>query len=193
MIDAGVRIVDRLIILLEKRNARREHYFTSFVDPVFRDAEVVARDYIALFGTLIAKLKRRDEDILSLIRWIEERRLDLLPIRIKLRALLTQAEFREWSQGDTSRDKFWRGVIGLMKGGLALTEQGHAHTREYGYGDHTVLDLLYIWSQEPLSSNRRRLLVSARAQLKALERAWQDAVEGYADLKASYLRAAEGR
>jgi hypothetical protein len=50
MLDAGVRVIDRLIQLIEKRHSRREHYFTAFVDPVFRDAEEVAKDYIGLFG-----------------------------------------------------------------------------------------------------------------------------------------------
>jgi hypothetical protein len=194
MIDAGVRVIDRLIQLIEKRHARREHYFISFVDPVFQDAEVIARDYIALFATLIAKLKCHDEDISHLIRWIEERRMELLPVRIKLRALLHQKDFFHWSQqGEPSRDKFQRGVLGLMKGGLSLTEEGHAPMHEYGYSDHTVLDLLYLWSLDPTSRHRRRYLESAQAQLQALELAWRDAVEGYAELKASYLRAADGR
>jgi hypothetical protein len=193
MIDAGVKIIDRLIQLLEKRQARREHYFTAFVDPVFHDAEEVAKDYIGLFGQVIAKLGSKDEDISGLIKWLEERRLDRLPVRIKLRALVNHARFREWSVSEASRDKFQRGVLALMQGGLSLTEEGHLFLPEYGYMGHTILDLLYHWAQKPLSLNRNRYLADTRRQLEAVERAWKDVVEGYAEIKADYMKLSEGR
>jgi hypothetical protein len=80
-------------------------------------------------------------------------------------------------------DKFQRGVWGLMKGGLSLVEEGHADLCEYGMGDHTVLDLLYAWSEKPVSSHRDRYISNANQQLSAMQRAWQDVVEAYAALK----------
>jgi hypothetical protein len=34
-----------------------------------------------------------------------------------------------------------------MKGGVSLVEDGHTQMWEYGWGDHTVFDLLKIFSQ----------------------------------------------
>ena len=69
------------------RERNREKYFQQFVEPLYKDAEAVVNDYVALFGELIELLKKADstEDVVA---WIELRRLKMLPLRIKIRALL---------------------------------------------------------------------------------------------------------
>lgn len=80
---------------------------------------------------------------------------------------------------EEEEDLFHKGIWGVLKGGLSAYEEGHTPMREYGWGDHTVLDLLYKWSQEPVSENRERYLHNAREQLRAIQAAWNDAVKGY--------------
>lgn len=145
---------------------------------MYRDAELIVNDYMGLFVELISKLESAD-DIPALIRWIEERRMAFLPLRMKARAFLYRIEVRSESPLDTFR----KGIWGLMKGGLSFVEEGHAHLREYGHGDHTVLDLLYGFSSTPLSANRKLLPRLARRQLECIELAWQDVVTGYAEIK----------
>lgn len=86
---------------------------------------------------------------------------------------------------------FVQGLWGVMKGGVSLVEDGHTQMWEYGWGDHTVFDLLKIFSQmSPASRYRERYIRNARRQLLAIETAWKDAAKGYAALKRKSLRPA---
>src|ERR1035441_5754453 len=87
MVDIALSVVDRLIQLLTIRERNREKYFQQFIEPLYRDAEGIVNDYVSLFGELIELLKNSDstEDVIA---WIEQRRLKMLPLRIKVRALL---------------------------------------------------------------------------------------------------------
>lgn len=186
MVDAAVKIVDRLIQLLSLQERNREKYFQNFVDPLFHDAELVVHDYIALFRELISQLEKGDS-VSEIVKWLEERRLELLPVRIKLRAFLTHMSYDRQRKLEASMDRFQKGIWGLMKGGLSLVEEGHSQLSEYGWQDHTVLDLLYLWSQQPIAENRSRYIANAKAQLACIEEAWKDVSEGYARLKISLV------
>jgi hypothetical protein len=175
-VDAGLRVLDKFIELLKVGDKAKKDYFDSVVQPMFEDAELVAKDYIALFGELIAKLKK-GQDVLEMTGWIEERRLEFLPVRIKVRALLEEGCVKP------SMDRFEQGIWGLLKGGISLVEEGHAPLREYGFGSHTVLDLLKRCSNEPLERRRELLLRSATAQLTCIQAAWKDTVKGYGELR----------
>lgn len=162
--------------LLQK--SRAADYFERFVRPVFQDAERVMFDYVALFRELIARLKN-GTDIAAVIEFLEERRYQLLPVRMKLRAIAARSHHQDRSP------QFERGIRGILRGACSLVEEGHTQMREYGWGDHTVLDLLYAWSEEPFEEHRQRYLDNARAQLRALERAWADVTAGYAEAMAT--------
>lgn len=144
---------------------------------MYQDAEIIVKDYISLFTELIEKLKK-EEDIVEVIAWIEKRRMDFLPIRMKVRALLIEKNYNV-----EIANTFQKGIMGLMKGGLSFIEKGHAQTREYGMGDHTVLDLLHHGIDKPVSFNREKYIHNASRQLKCIQLAWDDVVKGYAELK----------
>jgi len=93
MIDAGVRIIDRLIQLLQTKEKRKEKYFNNFVEPLYKDAETIIKDYNTLFMELISKIEKA-EDSTEIIRWIEERRVTYLPLRTKVKALLSDENGR---------------------------------------------------------------------------------------------------
>lgn len=98
---------------------------------------------------------------------------------MKLRAIAARSHHQDRSP------QFERGIRGILRGACSLVEEGHTQMREYGWGDHTVLDLLYAWSEEPFEEHRQRYLDNARAQLRALERAWADVTAGYAEAMAT--------
>jgi len=183
MIDAAVRILEMLIELFEQKGRRRELYFREFVEPLFKDAEEVAKDYIGLFKDLIDKLEHED-NIPNIIEWIEQRRGFFLPLRIKLRGAL-----KAYFPDTANMDKFQHGLWWLLRGGLTFIEEGHALLiDDKVWGDHTVLDLLYFWSQEPLYAHRDRYVSNARRQLECIEKAWSEISEGYAQLKKKAIR-----
>lgn len=174
--EVGLRLLDKFIELLNVRREGKQDYFDAVVEPMFEDAELIAKDYIALFGELITRLKEGHE-VLEVIRWIEERRLELLPVRIKVRALMEEGGV------EPSVDRFEQGILGLLKGGISLIEVGHAPLKEYGFGNHTVLDILKRCSNEPLEGRRGLFLRLATAQLNCIQSAWKDAVKGYGELR----------
>jgi hypothetical protein len=90
----------------------------------------------------------------------------------------------------TALQRFNMGMWGLMRGGVGVLEHGHAQTREYGYGDHTVLDIMMFMRGAPLQVDERKtqLMTQAQNQQIAMERAWQDVVAGYAELKHRSLK-----
>ena len=99
---------------------------------------------------------------------------------------------------------FVKGLWGVMKGGMSLVEVGNTPMREYGLGDHTVLDLLKKYRGLPVPDDadhsewyiakaqrqRERCISHAECQLFAIETAWKDVVDGYAVLKRESLRPA---
>lgn len=136
----GVGVLDRLIRLLTVDERNREKYFQQFIDPLYKDAEAIMNDYVALLTELIELLKKTDSTE-EVVGWIEQRRSKMLPLRIKVRALLNNDTIDPKKVPEASR-LFVKGLWGVMKGGISLVEEGHTPMREYGYGDHTVLDLL---------------------------------------------------
>jgi hypothetical protein len=178
MIDASITVIDRLVQLLTVRERNREKQFLNIIEPLYQDTQAIMGDYTALFVELISQLEQ-DHDIPEIIRWIEARRMAFLPLRVKVRAFLDTFDSRE----QESMDRFQKGIWGVMKGGLSLVQEGHTNMMEYGWGDHTVLDLLYHWSHQPLGTHRPRLVENAKQQLASIQRAWADVAAGYASLK----------
>jgi hypothetical protein len=191
MIDAAVRVADKLILLLTIRERNREKEFEKFVDPLFKDAELVVNDYFSLFRELLTRLgaATSTEDT---IRWLEERRLEMLPVRMKLRAFLQTNGRVQARELDQHRSQFERGLWGVMQGGLSLVEEGYVGLEEYGFrGHHTILDIVYELSglQHDQASDELqkdvndRVATVAQIQLRSIEAAWKDATLGYAQLK----------
>ena len=180
MLENALSLIDRLIKLTTVRERNKEKYFNTFIEPLYEDAEGIARDYMVLFADLIHRLAH-EEDVTALIEWLEERRTAFQPVRMKVRALIEEG-LRYEEKG--SLDKFKRGIWGLMKGGLSLVEDGHGTTWEYGFGDHTVLDIIHRMRRELLDSQARiRLIDQARRQQMAVERAWRDVAIGYSEIR----------
>jgi len=192
----AISIIDRLVQLLTIRERNREKYFNTVIEPLYRDAEVVARDYMALFAELVQRLQTAATPR-ELIFWLEQRRAAYQPVRMKIRVLLLDETFQDLSKTKptSSRTRFAKGLWGLLKGtfllGQVADEGRHAYLGEYGYGDHPILYFLQAMrsfdSSRDLDERRESLLVRARQQQSAIESAWTDAVGAYAELKKNSL------
>ena len=115
----GVGVLDRLIQLLTVDRRNREKYFEQFIEPLYKDAESVMNDYVGLFTELIGLLKKTDSTE-EVIEWIEQRRSKMLPMRIKVRALLDNNTVNP-KKGDYLLDSTTDKCYILRHG-----EQGHA-------------------------------------------------------------------
>ncbi len=56
MLDAGVKIIDRMIDLLRERERSKRKLFDDFVQPLFDDMGAIHQDYISSFYALIHEI-----------------------------------------------------------------------------------------------------------------------------------------
>jgi hypothetical protein len=184
MAAAAISIIDRLIQLSTIRERNRERYFNNFIEPLYRDGEHVARDYLTLLTELRRRIKKAGNPA-EVIEWLEEKRAVLQPLRIKVRALIDGVfVLHENKRTDKNLALFRKGLWGLMKGATSTVEDGHALTSEYGFGDHTVLDILYHARLASLDQESRALLTrQVLGQRQAIEKAWHDVVTAYAEMR----------
>jgi hypothetical protein len=143
---------------------------------------------MGLMAELIQRIQHAS-DGRGIVDWLEARRTTLKPVRDRVRAL-TRDGFLERDDTSTgeSLSLFIKGLWGLMKGGVSAVEGGHALTWEYGFNDHTVLDILRHVRLSVLDEEHRStLLRHAQCQQRAIEAAWKDVTVAYADLRRAYL------
>ena len=186
---AAISIVDRLIQLATLRERNREKYFNNFIEPLYRDGEQIAGDYMALLAELTHRIAEAD-DCQEITKWLEEKRTTLQPLRMKVRALIADGFMaHEDKRSNRSVALFRKGLWGLMKGGVSAVEDRHALTWEYGFGDHTVLDILHRARMSVFEPRFRELLTArAQRQQEAIERAWRDVATAYAEIRRDCLK-----
>ena len=102
-------------------------------------------------------------------------------MRVDIRAL-TQ-EMQESSQ--FQNDLFFRGIGALMNGGASQRESGYVDFGDYGYKSHTILGFIEGMSRSEIPPSQENLYYqkNANAQIRCLEKAWEDIAKGYAKMK----------
>lgn len=188
MATAAVSIIDRLIQLATVRERNRERFFKNFVEPLYTDGEKIAQDYMALLTDLI-HLIADAQDARKIIEWLETRRMALKPLRDKVREVIREnPSALKNERGSKELKLLKQGLWGVMRGAASAVEDGHALTGDYGFSDHTVLDLLHRARIAMIDQRSRELLTRrARQQQAAIERAWRDVATAYAALRLAYL------
>jgi hypothetical protein len=111
------------------------------------------------------------------MRFLEEERLNLLPVRMRLRALL-QAGFED--RGKFS--KFEVGVWGVVCGGISPFMDTH-FSPSRSPNPHALLDIVWRLQDRALEDSKPTFVCYARDQIEALHYSWQTASEGFADLQ----------
>jgi hypothetical protein len=183
MIDAALQVADRLAILLPLQDQPDETVFTGLIDPMFRDAESVVSDYTSLYLDLIMAIYTQAEED-GIIHWLEAHRIDFMPLRIKVRALAAYNPSDDPRRhGNDAMVKLKQGMLGLMQGSVNLVEEYVVPLGRHGYRGPTLLHQLYGQVGSPVPAERSVYVDIAKKQFQAIERAWEDAVEGYAALK----------
>lgn len=87
MVYDSISLIDRLIQLATVRERNRERFFNNFIEPVYRDGEQIAKDYLALLAELQSRIAEA-RDLRDLVNWLELKRTTLQPLRAKVRALV---------------------------------------------------------------------------------------------------------
>lgn len=93
VIESALRVIEYLIKLLDSRKQNRRQEFEALVEPLFKDAEVVAKDYFQVLSELIRRIEKA-KDLPPIITWLEKRRAAYLPVRMKIREYLRSFSHR---------------------------------------------------------------------------------------------------
>jgi hypothetical protein len=151
---------------------------------------LVAKDYFQVLSELIRRIEEA-EDIVPVIKWLEEGRVVYLPVRMKIRAYLRAFSHRSLNglgsdieaPSKESQDKFISGIHALLVGGLSLVEDGHIGAPG-GISSHTLLDILIWDAAKPFRSVKGTIMERARRQEEVIHKAWEEVTQGYSELKA---------
>lgn len=60
VIDPVLRIIDYLIKLVDTRRQDHKQDFEAFIEPVFKDAEAVAKDYFTVLAEVIRRIEEAE-------------------------------------------------------------------------------------------------------------------------------------
>ena len=179
MIDTIIKLLGSLTKFAEVREKNREKFIDRYVEPVYRDAEAIYKDYSELLRDVRDKAAR-NRKIKPILTYLEEKRLEHYAERKKVRALL----ITQMKKGNLTR--FERGIWGLMMGSVTAFDEGHCSFDPIGRGDHTVLDVAKYFTEKGATDItteiRSDMLLFVNSQIDGIEVAWTEVVEGYADL-----------
>lgn len=176
MITLLLKLLENLVKLAERRERLNEKEFTRIVEPTLRDTELVYADFLRIFTQLKQRITRTKRSE-TLIRFLEEERLRLLPVRIRVRALL-ETDFR--SRGEFS--KFELGVWGVVCGGISPSVDTH-FSPSRRHNPHALLDMVFHLHHRTFEDNKPRFVGYVQHQVEALHYSWHVASVGFAELQ----------
>jgi hypothetical protein len=186
MVDAAIRVIDRLIQLLEYRETARKELFKELVDPLYKDAEIVANDYLEMCGILLSMLNTKNtfEEIIS---WLEQRRTAHLALRIKIRAFLGRnyiPRFFEKNAGPLEK-----AILRLLCSGHTLLEEERYVTElsKYQPEHHTILSIMLYFSSKEDSRTEEEHYEWCTTYVKRMQErlvsAWTEVSDEFAEMK----------
>lgn len=177
MLDTLITLLEKFIKLGEVRESNQQRYIDRYVTPMYLVAETIYKDYSSTLRDLRRKIKR-ERKTLPLVLFLERRRYEQLPGRMKVRAILRTVPKRNWTH-------FEQGVLGLIHGCISDFDI-HQSFYPVGRGDHTLYDVVrWIESkgETVLAPHRDELLAVVERQINGMDKAWEYVCAGYADLQ----------
>ena len=184
MIDTFLKLISQVTKLLDYHDKKKKEYFELYVKPTYESDEVVYNDYINLMHDL-ENLINKSNKVQEIVHFLEQRRLENLSVRMKLRAVLKDREKHE------NRNRFEYGIMSLMTGTAGSYDRETSNMREqYNLDGHNLLTIItwLIDQGEPNVQDIRDNLLSLIKRIrKRIDKGWQFTVEGYAELQSTII------
>jgi hypothetical protein len=181
MIQKGLHIMERLHRLLDLHERMQQPCFTHLIEPMYRDAEDVVRDYTSLHLDLIEQLYTHSEAV-AVITWLEVYRMKCLPLYMLVRNFDPEAQI-ESQYGRHPIVAFQNNMLSLMQRCLFLVEQEKLRVAADRHQELSILTQLYLNYHEPLPPHRPFYVEMAKQQWQAVQAIWEEVVECYAVIK----------
>lgn len=184
MIDAISKLLEACISLLREDKKDSIEYFERYAKPAFDLSQAVFKDYMKSLSSVRQRVED-GESRTSLLRFLEESRVEYLPVRMQLRAMLHRNTGRLHSG---HLGQFEHGVFGLLHGGLVHMEETSRarHSGLYFHG-HTLLDILFAVSHNTDDVPTNNLLKLIQEQEQSIQGAFRDVTLGYEALRQATL------
>ena len=188
MIQKGLHVMERLHRLLDLQERMQQPCFTHLIEPMYRDAEDIVRDYTSLHLDLIEQLYTHSEAA-AVITWLEVHRMKCLPLYTLVRNFDPEARI-ESQYGRHPIIAFQNNMLSLMQRCLFLLEQEKLRFAAPSHQELSFLTQLYLDYHEPLPRHRPFYVEMAKQQWQAVQAIWEDVVECYTVIKLQYYEAA---
>jgi hypothetical protein len=183
MIDAILKLLEKLIKLGEVHMTNKQIYVDRYVTPLYSIAETVYKDYSSLLRDTRRKIQTGRKTI-PLIQFLEQRRVDQLPTRLRIRAILRKTPRKNWTL-------FEQGILGLINGCISDSQSYLTiYPLQGGPRGHTVYDIIRrieSYDSDDLAMFRHHLLEAIDLQIDGLDKAWEFVCAGYADLQSTAI------
>ncbi len=173
MIDALVRIVDRLVNLAERRHASRRVVFDEIVKPVFTDLETVVEDYLRLFHTTRRRVQAAPRaDLPAALEETQKLRQALSSKRVRLQAA---SEVALADVKDKRLRRFFERVLKVLLSANPSGSPRRAMSKS--------TELVHFWEYlEQDGMDKGRLVRFIDRSIADLRESWELVGQSYAEL-----------
>jgi len=90
MIDASVRIIDRIVSLVRSRQDSNRRLVKDHIDPLFKEMTHIHSDYIQSFTSILSELENSD-DAEAIVALLRGKKQELEYLRVKVHAYASHA------------------------------------------------------------------------------------------------------
>ncbi|MBH1940960.1 hypothetical protein I5677_08665 [Mobilitalea sibirica] len=171
-------------LIVGKKNFNNQEF--TYFEEIFDDMKIITDDYLRLLHCTLEELNDYNCSTKIIKNRIEEKRIELFTLRERIRGFVSISD-------DTYTDEmtlFIKGIMGVLKGGASIAiENGHAITKDYGMGDHTILDIINKLENIDYSQGitwRNQIIQAVEQQKNAIQLAWKDICKGFALIEKKY-------
>ncbi len=188
MIQIAVSIIDRLIMLLERRTASERRIFEDHIQPLFLDLTTIHEDYRNAFHEVSEVFRDRNVPAHRIAEKLQRRRLELEHLRAKIFAYTKAIESK------VARKPRW-----LSEEGMAFLNSVQSYF-ETGVSESptlypvkgstwftSLLDLIYISNMNG-TLTRPDCIQLADEMAQAIDRNWARVTIAYANLRIRCLK-----
>ena len=130
MIDAAVKIIDRLISLAKERQTNNRKCFIDHIEPLYLYMTEIHCNYRKTFDEIAEKIRIRplDEDVIQTI--IKDKKSDLEHLRIKVNSFVNVVEEKNTNHFPDEANRFIESCCKYFQTSAGRSKDYHGHYSE---------------------------------------------------------------